>query len=119
MADMGTSFAPLHPDHGGLYMSTAKNLRSVYAEQIAHIWQSFGPDQQAWAMLKMSDSLRDTLHRITAVAAPKKSVTEMLQELKTPTPGVASAYGSIMDQIRGNPELRLVKFLQSLQEEQQ
>lgn len=100
-------------------MSTAKNPRSVYREQIANIWQSFGPDQQAWAMLKMSADLRATLHRIIDVEEPKKSVTEMLQELKTPTTGVASAYGSIMDQIRGNPELRLVRFLQSLQEEQQ
>ena len=100
-------------------MSTAKNPRSVYGEQIANIWQSFGPDQHTWAMLKMSADLRATLHRIIDVDEPKKSVTEMLQDLKTPATGVTSAYGSIMDQIRGGPELRLVKFLQSLQQEQQ
>ena len=98
-------------------MKAQTNQRTIYTDQIRTTWNSFSDEEQAWAMLKMSADLRATLHRITAVAGPKKSVTEMLQELKTPTPGVASAYGSIMDQIRGNPELKLLEFLNASQGE--
>lgn len=100
-------------------MSTAKNPRSVYIEQIAHIWASFDQQQQTWAMLKMSADLRATLNNIIAdTVAIVISRKDLLDQLKTPTTVPAPTGYSIMDQIRGGPELRLVEFLQALQQEQ-
>ena len=97
-------------------MRAQTNQRTIYTDQIRTTWNSFSDEEQTWAMLKMPADLRATLHRITAVAGPKKSVTEMLQELKTPSSLPVKAY-SMLDQIRGNPELKLLEFLNASQGE--
>ena len=99
-------------------MKAQISQRTIYTDQIRTTWDQFGLEQQAWAMLKMPDDLRTTLHRIIDVTESKKNIKEMLKDLKTPTT-VASAYGSIVDQIRGHPELKLLEFLNAVTGETQ